>query len=195
MRNSFSWSVERLTIVKTFYYIVFISCTKESFIPNENNNNYRILFFTLRLKMGGFSQWFCTIIMDSYPTDDGPYSKGNKDSTGPDNSLISRRQSIPGTPNSISSSVCAHTNPQAHRRASHPIRSIYCSSFNVGIVFLSFPIRDIWVLLATLTQMGVWDWGLRLLLTVFSRCSCGSWKASESHCLLEALLIRDFFLL
>ncbi|KAA0712410.1 Glutamate receptor-interacting protein 2 [Triplophysa tibetana] len=33
--------------------------------------------------------------MDSRPTDDGPYSKGNKDSTGPDNSLISRRQSIP----------------------------------------------------------------------------------------------------
>uniref|UniRef100_A0AAR2KAM3 PDZ domain-containing protein n=1 Tax=Pygocentrus nattereri TaxID=42514 RepID=A0AAR2KAM3_PYGNA len=27
--------------------------------------------------------------------DDGPYSKGNKDSTGPDNSLTSRRQSIP----------------------------------------------------------------------------------------------------
>uniref|UniRef100_A0A3B1KK04 Glutamate receptor interacting protein 2 n=1 Tax=Astyanax mexicanus TaxID=7994 RepID=A0A3B1KK04_ASTMX len=28
-------------------------------------------------------------------SDDGPYSKGNKDSTGPDNSLTSRRQSIP----------------------------------------------------------------------------------------------------
>uniref|UniRef100_A0A8C2Q324 Glutamate receptor interacting protein 2b n=1 Tax=Cyprinus carpio TaxID=7962 RepID=A0A8C2Q324_CYPCA len=27
--------------------------------------------------------------------DDGPYSKGNKDSMGPDNSLTSRRQSIP----------------------------------------------------------------------------------------------------
>ncbi|MCI4390280.1 hypothetical protein PGIGA_G00120790 [Pangasianodon gigas] len=27
--------------------------------------------------------------------DDGPYSKGNKESTGPDSSLISRRQSIP----------------------------------------------------------------------------------------------------
>uniref|UniRef100_A0A673GB55 Glutamate receptor-interacting protein 2-like n=1 Tax=Sinocyclocheilus rhinocerous TaxID=307959 RepID=A0A673GB55_9TELE len=31
----------------------------------------------------------------SHPADDGPYSKGNKDSTGPDNSLTSRRQSIP----------------------------------------------------------------------------------------------------
>uniref|UniRef100_A0A8C1WXM5 Glutamate receptor interacting protein 2b n=1 Tax=Cyprinus carpio TaxID=7962 RepID=A0A8C1WXM5_CYPCA len=30
----------------------------------------------------------------SHPADDGPYSKGNKDSTGPDNSLTSRRQSI-----------------------------------------------------------------------------------------------------
>uniref|UniRef100_A0A9J7Z011 PDZ domain-containing protein n=1 Tax=Cyprinus carpio carpio TaxID=630221 RepID=A0A9J7Z011_CYPCA len=31
----------------------------------------------------------------SCPADDGPYSKGNKDSMGPDNSLTSRRQSIP----------------------------------------------------------------------------------------------------
>uniref|UniRef100_A0A8C1RVU7 Glutamate receptor interacting protein 2b n=1 Tax=Cyprinus carpio TaxID=7962 RepID=A0A8C1RVU7_CYPCA len=30
----------------------------------------------------------------SHPADDGPYSKGNKDSMGPDNSLTSRRQSI-----------------------------------------------------------------------------------------------------
>ncbi len=36
-------------------------------------------------------------LLFSCPADDGPYSKGNKDSTGPDNSLTSRRQSIPGT--------------------------------------------------------------------------------------------------
>uniref|UniRef100_A0A673GAM0 Glutamate receptor-interacting protein 2-like n=1 Tax=Sinocyclocheilus rhinocerous TaxID=307959 RepID=A0A673GAM0_9TELE len=35
--------------------------------------------------------YYCTILFHN----DGPYSKGNKDSTGPDNSLTSRRQSIP----------------------------------------------------------------------------------------------------
>ncbi|XP_016345183.1 glutamate receptor-interacting protein 2-like, partial [Sinocyclocheilus anshuiensis] len=36
---------------------------------------------------------FC--LQRMHDEDDGPYSKGNKDSTGPDNSLPSRRQSIP----------------------------------------------------------------------------------------------------
>ncbi|XP_016383497.1 glutamate receptor-interacting protein 2-like [Sinocyclocheilus rhinocerous] len=36
---------------------------------------------------------FC--LQRMHDEDDGPYSKGNKDSTGPDNSLTSRRQSIP----------------------------------------------------------------------------------------------------
>uniref|UniRef100_A0A8C1X008 Glutamate receptor interacting protein 2b n=1 Tax=Cyprinus carpio TaxID=7962 RepID=A0A8C1X008_CYPCA len=43
-----------------------------------------------------FSQYIYSELFSrvSHPADDGPYSKGNKDSTGPDNSLTSRRQSI-----------------------------------------------------------------------------------------------------
>lgn len=116
--------------------------------------------------------WLCV----SHPTDDGPYSKGNKDSTGADNTLTSRRQSIPGTPDYLSiPSICAHTKSPTlgwSSLAPLPQRLLI-----LGTVSVSFSIGNVWVLLATLVSMAVWDaedWGLRVLLQLYPDVSCSS---------------------
>uniref|UniRef100_A0A8C1ZWS4 Glutamate receptor interacting protein 2b n=1 Tax=Cyprinus carpio TaxID=7962 RepID=A0A8C1ZWS4_CYPCA len=73
-----------------FFIIIICVCVSKPTLDRFCGTHSPVVFY-VKVGLLSLRSFYCF----SCPADDGPYSKGNKDSMGPDNSLTSRRQSIP----------------------------------------------------------------------------------------------------